>query len=321
MSSPYAPGYGQPPIYTSPKVNFGWIGESWEVYRANWVSWLILYLSSGAVCIAIFLICGAFLPGGFTSSKPGTNTDDSPSELVMQLGMNAVQFLVLICSADLALRQVKGEIVSSGDVFRGLNRFWPMLLFGLLFGVALLTGFTALCIGIYFAFGLLLPGYALVADGYSPITAFSKSIDSMKGDWLNAALFCFVFSMINWFGTVLTCGIGGMALNPMMIILSALAYRDMIGIPLPNGNSQPWTQGFPQQQTGVWPPPPASVQPPLQQRPFNQPPFGQQPGQYGQQPGQYGQAPGLYRHPPLDQQSEQFGQTPDRPADPPAKDF
>ena len=30
MSAPNMPGYGGPPYYGPPKVNFGWIGESWE---------------------------------------------------------------------------------------------------------------------------------------------------------------------------------------------------------------------------------------------------------------------------------------------------
>jgi len=181
----------------------------------------------------------------------------------------------------LAVRQVRGVPVEIKDLFRGGPLFGRMLgatlLLGLgayaleaiCFGPMLLVTWrhgsglwTALSLGIgflaYFALtllaaGLLLPAFALMADGVRLFPALRRSMVSMKGQTLPAAGFVFVQGIVFYAGQLL-CGVGLLATLPMTVLVSALAYRDMAGMPdmapLPGPVYAP-------AGVGVWPPPPS----------------------------------------------------------------
>lgn len=186
----------------------------------------------------------------------------------------------------LAVRQVRGVPVGMKDLFRGGPLFWRMLgaifllgfgayaleaiCFGPMFLVTWRHGsglWTALSLGIgflaYFALtllaaGLLLPALALMADGVRLLPALRRSIAAMKGQTLPAAGFTFVQGVVLCAGQ-LSCGVGLLATFPMTLLVCALAYRDMAGMPdmapLPGPVYAP-------AGVGVWPPPPSlSVSP------------------------------------------------------------
>jgi len=208
MSTPYSPGYGQPPNYLSARVNFGWIGESWDIYRNAWLPWMMLFLLPFAIRVMIIvytflappmqavfsqLHSGSPMNPGMLPAPTGNYTLISNS---LAWGSYGVQFLVACCASDIAVRQVRGEVIEIGSIFRGL-RVWPhMLLFFILWILMSAVGLIGCCVGIFVAFGFLIPGFALVADGASAITAFSRSIDGMKRDWGSAAIFSFVMYLI-----------------------------------------------------------------------------------------------------------------------------
>jgi len=260
MSSSSPQGYGLSTNYLSPKINFGWIGESWEIYRHGWGAWVLLYVCAGGAVLIPSIVISIAAAVQLTS-RSGRNSSPTVFDVVMDLLLCLFAFLVGCCSADIAVRQVRGETVSGIGVFRGLQLTGPMLLYSTLFLLALVAGMCVLCFGVFAALGLLLPAFAMVADGISPIQAFSKSIEAMKRDWLNAALFCCVLYVISWFGSAITCSIGSLVLCPMMYIVSALAYRDMAGMPL--STSSAFAQGgYPaHSQAGVWPPAPGQTPP------------------------------------------------------------
>lgn len=329
MSTPYNPGYGQPAPYRLQQVNFGWIGESWEIYRKAWLSWLALFLLPAATSAFLMIytytspqMLAIFSQMQHPGTVPGMVTP-SPTYTLVTNSLTGVQYLlnylVACCASNMALRQVRGEAIDIGSIFQGLRNWVQMLVFCILFFLCSMVGAIACCIGLFVAYGLLMPGFAMVADGESGTNAISRSVDGMKVDWLNAALFSFVFYLIIAFGTVLTCFLGAFVLYPMMFIISALAYRDMIGTPNSGGyGAPPPTQpygGFTPQTPGVWPPAPSGGQPPFGQSQYGQPPYGQPPaGQspFGQPPPQppYGQPP--TGQSPFGQQQPQppYGQPP-----------
>jgi hypothetical protein len=200
-----------------------------------------------------------------------------------------INFIVACCASNIALRQVRGETIEIGSIFHGLRNWVQMLVFAILFFLCSIVGTLACCIGVFAAYGLLMPGYAMVADGENGANALSRSVDGMKADWVNASLFAFVFYLMVGLGSFLTCFLGALVFYPMMFIVSALAYRDMIGMPPVGGvggSGSPYQQygqpGFSPQEPGVWPPAPSSGRPPFGQQPFGQPPTGQSP--FGQPP-------------------------------------
>jgi hypothetical protein len=121
------------------------------------------------------------------------------------------------------------------------------------------------------AAGLFLPGFAMVADGENAGRAVSRSIDAMKGDWLSASAFLFVFGFVV-LASIVPCCLGLFATIPMYYLISALAYRDMDGLPMP---PQP-DFSYGAVQYGVWPPPPSgggdAGRPDLGEPPFGNPP-------------------------------------------------
>jgi len=290
MSSTNTPGYGQASNYLSPRVNFGWISEAFEIYRTAWLPWLCLYLIPVAAYIlfmVLSVVASVTLALSTRANKFAPPTNGSPALLVVfalgELLIFCSVVLVIICSGDIALRQVKGEIVEVRDILRGVRTVWNFLLFGLLSYIAALVGILALFVGTYVVLGFLIPGNALIADEVPVMQTFSKCIEGMKRDWLNATLFYFIVHLALGVGVLLTCGFGAFAAYPMLFIISALAYRDMIGIPIQRspyelgGAGGSWGQSG--QTPGVWPPAPST----------GQSPYFQQPGQYGQQP--FGQTP------------------------------
>ena len=303
--------YGSPTGGYAPpgRVNFGWIGEAFELFKANAGVWVVVTLMS-LVPVLIGFIVGAIYGAstalsGNSGQLPTPNPADPTAAFTRALtgglppGLSAV---IRVVSAlytawlyggvyRVAVKQVRGEVTSVGDVFSGGPLLWKMLGFNIVYGFAVLIG-TFLCIvpGFLLA-GLLFPGYALIADGDNLGNAVSRSMDAMKRDMWSAAAFVFVLSLL-LIASAIPCGLGLFVTIPMVHIVGALAYRDMVGMPGIAAPASPYgasPYGVPQASTpGVWPPPPG------QSPPYGQPPaFGQPPApSFGQPPPpSFGQTP------------------------------
>lgn len=181
----------------------------------------------------------------------------------------------------MAVRQVRGLALTYRDIFAG----GP--LFGRMLGAMFLLGFgtyalEAICLGpgfllirhastattvIAFVLGgvvwlsligvlpaLLLPAFALMADGVPVFAALRRSVRAMKGNWLPATGFVFVLGLLVY-ASEIPCGLGLLATIPMIFLVTALAYRDMAGMPdvLP-----PPSPNYSPAAPGVWPPPPTA---------------------------------------------------------------
>ena len=306
--------YGGPSGGYAPtgRVNFGWIGEAFELYKANFAVWIVAALMLLVVPAVVGGIIGGIY-GAMTALHPptgnappsyppapfGTNQYGRANPLAngLPLGLNiAIQVASLVYQAYLyggiyrvAIKQVRGEMTSVGDLFSGGPLLLNMLGFQLIYLVLVFVG-TLLCIVPGFlAAGLLFPAYALIADGEGTLTAISRSVDVMKRDMWNAAAFALVMSLLVIASYLAFC-LGEFITFPMFWITAVLAYRDMIGMPgiaaaspygaAPYGASPGYTPG-------VWPPPPGQVPPYGQASPYGQPPpYGQTPP-----PPSFGQTP------------------------------
>ena len=182
----------------------------------------------------------------------------------------------------MAVRQVRGLPPTYRDIFAGGPLFGRMLgaMFLLGFGiygleavcvgpgylmlflhanpvgaaVALVLGFLLLFCLLPVVTGLLLPAFALMADGVVVFEALRRSVRAMKGQWLPAAGFIFVLGLLIY-ASEIPCGLGLLATIPMIFLTTALAYRDLAGMPdvLP-----PPAPYYPPPAPGVWPPPPTA---------------------------------------------------------------
>lgn len=287
--------YGEPTGgYVPPgRVNFGWIGESWQFLNGKAGTWILAILVYGIVSNAVNALIILMLPNPSYIAPPGPFGGSAMYRFGISYGANSnVTALGQIIGAlvtwvlgsfqnaslyGMAVKQVRGEVISFSDAFGGGARLAPMLLLNLMLFFLYIAGTLAACVGALAVGAFLLPAQALVADGRSATEAVSQSLAGMKRDWLTAALFLFVFVLLV-IASVIPCGLGLFVTIPMLYIVGALAYRDMIGMPglvIPAPAYGAGQYGAPPPSApGVWPPPPG------QQPPYGQPPspsFGQSP--------------------------------------------
>ena len=210
----------------------------------------------------------------------------------------------------MATRQVRGESIGIGDIFGGASMTLKMLGFQIILGLIVFVLNVAFIIplsllhvmslstlyqpnsgatgmpnvsGILISNGvqlfdwllfsiLFLPGYALVADGQGVFSAIKRSISAMKTQVLPTAGIFAVFVLL-WLVSAVTCGLGLLVTVPMFWLLSALAYRDVIGMPgaVSTTGAYGVPPGYGAAQSGVWPPPPEARPPAFGQPPSSDP--------------------------------------------------
>jgi uncharacterized membrane protein len=251
-------------------VSFGWIGESWSLFQANAGVWIVAAL----VFFFVPLIVGAVVGGiiGATSHLAASSFGTRPSlpsilsgggmpfgpNLLIRLFSWAWTAYFYGSVYRMAVAQVRGEPIGTQDIFGGGSTFVKYLGLSLVYGLAVGVG-TVLCLipGLIVA-ALLLPMYAMAADGYDFGSALNKSSDAMKADLMSGSLFVLVMGLI-LLVSVIPCFLGLLVTMPMWWIIGALAYRDMVGFS-GAASAPPAAPDYGQGQSPVWPPPPGPSQ-------------------------------------------------------------
>ena len=269
MSVPYGMPVGG--VYQPPgRVNFGWIGEAFELFKANVGVWLVASLLAFIPTIIGSIIgAAAGASGAVSQPQPGENpfsnsrllTGGLPPGLSLGLRIFGTVYGAWLSGGvyRTAVKQVRGEPISIGDLFSGGAVFLNMLGFNIVSGIVIGIGFVLCILPGLLLTGLLFPGPALVADGESVGNALSRSFNAMKQDMWNAAGFTFVMGLLV-LASVFACGLGEFVTIPMFYLVAALAYRDMIGMPGVNQAAPAYGAAGP----GVWPPAPSAAPPPPQ---------------------------------------------------------
>ena len=276
MSVPMGGGYAAPR-----RVNYGWIGESWQLFTEAAGAWILLLIVnlvvSGIISFGVQTLFPNpnFVGAGPAGSSPWAaamaNQKISPMGEIVNYALSwLIDSFFAACYYRLAVKQVRGEPVGVGDAFGGGPYYVQMLLVTLVVGLLSLGGLLVFCLGVFVVSGLMLPAQAMVADGVPAMEAISRSFEAMKSDWLNAGFFYFVLALLVAVSCI-PCFLGLIATIPMMHIIGALAYRDMADMP----GRQAFEPNYGAAQPGVWPPPPGPSSP----TPFGQPGAAPLPGQ------------------------------------------
>ena len=263
MSVAYGGAPGGAGYQPTGRVNFGWINESFELFKANAGIWIVATLALVFVPGVFGFIIGTVF--GAANAVAGSSGGFGRSPFSSGLPF-AVQFLVQLVTLSyqaflygglygMAVKQVRGEPISFNDLFSGGRYFLPMLGFQILFLLAFLIGFFLLIVPGLLVASLMIPTYAQIADGVSFSDAISRSIDGMKRDMWSGIAFLFVMGLVILV-SLIPCGLGALVTYPMLWIVSALAYRDMVG--MPGGNPSAFGMGYGTAAPGVWPPPPSA---------------------------------------------------------------
>ena len=272
------------------RVNFGWIGQAFELFKANIGVWIVATLMLFVPSVIGGIFGGVFGANAARHPTFGSNPYPSPyGTSPFGGGQNpitgglppalyfGIQVFSLLYSAWLyggiyqtAVKQVRGEMISVQDIFSGGSILWKMLGFNIVYGLAVGIGWVLCLVPGFLLGGLLFPAYALIADGETVGNAISRSMDAMKKDMWNAGAFVLVMGLVILV-SMIPCGLGLFVTFPMFFLTAALAYRDMIG--MPGGSNpalgMPGAYGAP--QPGVWPPPPDARPPAFGQPPTSDP--------------------------------------------------
>ena len=273
------------------RVSFGWIGESFELYKANIGVWIVATLMAFVPSIAGAIVGGIFgaatagqHPGGgqppFGSSptpfggQQNSYTGGLPPPLYFGIQVMSALYSAWLSGGvyGTAVKQVRGEAISVNDIFSGGPLIWKMLGFNIVYTFAVALGWCFCLVPGFLLSGLLFPAYALIADGETVGNAITRSFEAMKRDMWNAGAFILVMGLIVLAG-IIPCGLGLLVTLPMLYLATALAYRDMIGMPGPVNRTGAYgaPAGYGAAQSGVWPPPPEARPPAFGQPPSSDP--------------------------------------------------
>lgn len=217
-----------------PKVRFGeWIGEGWNMFAEQWKVWvlnaLVLSLVTIVPGVAIYILLFVVTPASTGSGGAGLG-------IVMLALIFLGAILILLLSTYIhagmyhtAFKQLRGEPISTSDLFAGGDRWLPLLGASFLIGVLVVIG-TLLCVipgfivagALYFALPLV------VERRLSPGEAIQTSRDATRGDLFMFVLFALVVSLIAQAGSYL-CYVGLLVTLPLHYTIAVIAYRDCFG--------------------------------------------------------------------------------------------
>jgi len=248
-------------IGTLPKVRFGdWIGEGWNMFAEQWKVWvlnsllLLLITAVPAVGLYVFLFFAAAASAGSGSAGVG---------LVMVMLIFAVVMLLALLSSYLicgmyhtAFKQLRGEPISTRDLFSGGETFPRFLGAAVVVGILTMIGFVLCVIPAFIVAGALYFATPLVVERRLSIgDAIQASRDATRGDLFMFVLFALVVSIIAQAGSYL-CYVGMLVTWPLQYTIAAVAYRDCFGVAGARSFS---SKAAPPHSYGA--PPPAGYQP------------------------------------------------------------
>lgn len=149
--------------------------------------------------------------------------------LILQVIGYVVQMFILGGMAATALKAVRGQPVSYGDVFSGGRYFGAMLVSSILFGIATTLGLL-LCVvpGVILYLGLGLYSFAVVDEGLSGVDSVKRSWELTLGHKLNIFLFWLISVLVAIAGA-LACGVGIFVVGPMLFIGQAYIFLRLKG--------------------------------------------------------------------------------------------
>jgi hypothetical protein len=217
------------------RVNFGWLGESWKMFSEYASLWM------SAVLIGFYgpIIFDSFVVFFSTVSLHIVGVHGGPAAAIKQMPrplLGALIFLNVMYGVYMwggivrtALKQVYGEPITFRDLFSGGTLFAAMLPYCVLYELLIGAASAVLLIPGLLLGGLLIPGFAMIADKHSIATAITAGPKALWRDRGIAMGFMFVVGAMLAV-SCLPAGLGLVATLPMFALISALAYRDMIGL-------------------------------------------------------------------------------------------
>jgi len=296
-------------IGTLPKVRLGeWISEGWNMFAAEWKVWVLNGLIMSLV--TVFPIIGIYVLVLFFAAA---SVGNSAGVGVLMVALIAVVIVLIAFLATYlaggmyhtAFKQLRGEPISTRDLFSAGDRLPAVLGASIIVGVLTMIGAMLCIIPAFIVAGALYFTIPLIVERRMRVTdAIQASRDATRGDLFMFVLFAFLVSLIAQAGSYL-CYVGLLITWPLHYTIAAIAYRDCFGVEgarsfaskalPPNNYGAPPPSAYPTPVAPEWtgyasadPPPPSAVYPqpvielpqptapqvPVGTEPINAPPTG-----------------------------------------------
>lgn len=242
----------------TPRVRLSWLAEAMRLFAAQAGAWLgmtaLLLTLSAFLTIAFALAAGS-------ARGPSSHSPHSPHlwwYALLGWDMLAAASHLLVTSLlsggiyGMAARQARGEPIRFRDVFHPGGTGLRLTGFCLLWGACVGVGLVFLILPGLLLAALLLPAFALIADGAGVFEAISRSLSATARH--APALFGLTLLLTVLLAlAVPPCLLGLLLVQPLLWLLSPLAVRDLIVRPAAFAAAPP---DFGPAREGVWPPPP-----------------------------------------------------------------
>lgn len=218
-----------------PKVRFGdWIGEGWNMFAEQWKVWvlnsLLLSLVTVVPVIGIYILMFVVAAASAGSGSAGLG--------VVMLAMIFVGMILLVLLSTYliagmyhtAFKQLRGEAISTRDLFSPGDRFPAFLGAAILVGILVMIGALLCIVPAFIVAGALYFTLPLVVERRLSVgEAIQTSRDATRGDLFMFVLFALVVSIIAQAGSYL-CYVGLLVTWPLQYTIAAIAYRDCFGV-------------------------------------------------------------------------------------------
>lgn len=205
----------------------GLFSNAWKDYKQYWKIILLIILTFGVIQSISFLGAGI----------------DAESGVIAQSGFSGIiawfaGVWLTIGYLNFLLNIVDGKQARYRDIFygvRSVEQFAYFVLLGIVYGATVMIGLLFLIIpGIIIAIGLHFARYYIAENRLGFADAFKSSWEITKGNRWKMLWFAIVSAFFNLLG-LLALGVGLLITVPMTSLMYARMFRNLEGIPLPEG--------------------------------------------------------------------------------------
>lgn len=222
----------------SSRIRFDVIGEAWQIFAANMANWIVALLAFAVLIAAVYFVCMLllvpvlFAGAAINTANPMGMFTGGGLFMSMVFGLLMAVLMAIVYGIlgaglyKMAIGEVRGTKAQISDLFSATDVAGPMVVAALLIQVGTMIG-SWLCVipGLLFA-GLTMLTYPLVVDQkMAPVAAIQASINTLKAEWLMAALLFLVLTIVAGLGAI-ACGIGVVFTLPLLFLSTALVYKD-----------------------------------------------------------------------------------------------
>ena len=241
------PGYGMPPA--QPVLDpTGLIGEAWRRLTANFGTWIVLGLLYLAVVVIAFAAYFVLVLGAVASMDTGSSSGANAGIGFLFLGLLAMLVVLVVGMAFVSAVQTLASLKEADSLTPTIGEVFPPRRIGALLLLSILIGLVSAILGITIV-GPIVVAFFTVFAALFIVDRNLGVIDSIKASCRlvmvapgQLILLLLLLMVINVVGNMVV--IGGIVTIPLTMIAIALAYRQLSGPAMPQGQGMPAQPGW-----------------------------------------------------------------------------